>query len=65
MKKLRNDCQLKEQKNSPKAVKNESDLFSLTDIEFEREVVKILKEFRLNIKELEADIKSNTDSFRK
>ena len=36
MKKLRNHCQLKEQENSPKAVNNETDLFSLTGIEFKR-----------------------------
>ena len=58
MKKLRNDSQLKEQENSPKAVNNETDLRSLTDSEFKREIVKILKELR-------ADINSNADSFRK
>ena len=49
MKKLRNDSQLKEQKNSPKAVNNETDLCSLIDIEFKREVLKILKELRENM----------------
>ena len=44
MKKHRNHSQLKEQENSPKAVNNEADLCSLTEIEFKREVLKILKE---------------------
>ena len=44
MKKHRNHSQLKEQENSPKAVNSETDLCSLTDTEFKREVVKILKE---------------------
>ena len=52
MNKLRNLFQLKQQENSPKAVNNETDLCSLTDIEFKREIVKILKELRLYIKEL-------------
>ena len=35
---------VKQQENSPKAVNNEKDLCSLTDIDFKREIVKILKE---------------------
>ena len=58
MKNHRNHSQLKEQENSPKAVNNETDLCSLTDIEFKREVLKILKELR-------EDMNSNADSFRK
>ena len=58
MKNLRNHSQLKEQENSPEAANNETDLCSLTDIEFKREIVKILKELR-------EDINSNADSFRK
>ena len=58
MKKLRNHSQLKEQDNSPKAVNNATDLCSLRDIEFKREVLKILKELR-------EDMNSNADSFRK
>ena len=46
MKKLRNHSQLNQQENSPKAVKNETDFCSLTDLEFKREIVKILKELR-------------------
>ena len=57
MKKLRNHSQLKEQ-NSHEAANNEIDLCSLTDFEFKREIVKILKELR-------EDINSNADSFRK
>ena len=48
--KFRNHSQLKEQENSPEAANNETDLCSPTDIEFKREIVKILKELRLNIK---------------
>ena len=65
MKTLRNHSQLKEQENSPEAASNETDLCSLTDIEFTRETVKILKESKLNIKELRADMNSNKDFFRK
>ena len=46
MKKLRNHPQSNQQENSPKTVNNETDLCSLTDLEFKREIVKILKEFR-------------------
>ena len=46
MKKLRNHPQLNQQENSAKAVNNERDLCSLTDLEFKREIVKILKELR-------------------
>ena len=35
--------------NSPKAVNNETDLCSLTDLEFKWEIVKILKELRVGI----------------
>ena len=57
MKKLRNHSQLKEQ-NSSKAVNNETDLCSLTDIEIKWKIVKILKEIR-------EDMNSNADSLRK
>ena len=63
--KLRNHPQLKEQENSPEAANNETDLCSLTDTEFKREIVKILKELRMNMKELRVDINSNADYFRK
>ena len=58
MKKLRNQSQLKQQENSPKAVNNETDLCSLTDLDFKREIMKILKELR-------EDMNSNADSLRK
>ena len=50
MNKLRNHSQVKEQGKSPKAVNNETDLCGLSDNELKREIVKILKELRLNIK---------------
>uniref|UniRef100_A0A8D0ME70 L1 transposable element RRM domain-containing protein n=1 Tax=Sus scrofa TaxID=9823 RepID=A0A8D0ME70_PIG len=65
MKKLRNHSLIKEQENSPEAANNETDLCNLTDIEFKREIVKILKELRLTIKELRADMNSDADFFGK
>ena len=58
MKKLRNHSQLNQRENSPKAGNNETDLCSLTEFEFKREIVKILKELR-------EDMNSNADSLRK
>ena len=58
MKKLRNYSQLNQQENSPKAVNNETDLCSLTHLEFKREIVKILKKLR-------EDMNSNADTLRK
>ena len=58
LKKLRNHSQLNEQENSPKAINNETDLCSLKDSEFKRQVLKILKELR-------EDMNSNADSLRK
>lgn len=58
MKKLRNHPQLNQQENSPKAVNNETDLCSLTDLEFKREIVKTLKELR-------EDMNSNADALGK
>ena len=65
MKQLRNHSQLKEQENSPEAANYETDLCSLMDIEFKRDILKILKELSMNMKELRADINSNADYFRK
>ena len=45
---LRNNSQLKEE-NSPEGANNETDLFSLIDTEFKKEIVKILKELRMDI----------------
>ena len=53
MKKLRNHPQSNKQENAPKTVNNETDLCSLTDLEFKREIVKILKGLR-------EDMNSNT-----
>ena len=64
MKKLRNHSPLKEQENSPEAA-NEIDLCSLADTEFKKETVKILKELRVTMKELRADIDHIADYFRK
>ena len=40
-------------------------LFSLIGTEFKREIVKILKELRGNMKELRVDMSSNSDYLRK
>ena len=58
MKKHKNNSQLKEQENSPKAVNSKTDLCILTDIEFKMKREKILKELR-------EDMNSTADSFRK
>ena len=58
MKKLRYHSQINQQENSPKAVNNETDLCSLIDTEFKKEIVKILKELRV-------DMNTNADYFRK
>ena len=58
MKKFRKHFQLKEQENSPEGANNKVGLCSLTDTEFKKETVEILKELR-------ADMNSNTDYFRK
>uniref|UniRef100_A0A8D1UQV7 L1 transposable element RRM domain-containing protein n=1 Tax=Sus scrofa TaxID=9823 RepID=A0A8D1UQV7_PIG len=65
MKKLKSHFQIKEQENSPKAANNETDFCTLTYTEFKREIVKILKELRLNAKELREGMNSNEDYFMK
>ena len=45
MKKQRNFSQLEEQ-NSPERTNNETDLSSLLDLKFKKEVIKMLKELR-------------------
>ena len=57
-KKLRNHSQLKEQENSPEGANNETELCSLLNTEFKKEILKILKELRV-------DMNSNADYFRK
>lgn len=59
MRKPRNHFQLKEQENSPEGANNETDLCSLRDAKFKREVMKILKELRVSTKKLRADMNSN------
>ena len=46
MKNERNHSQIKDQENSPERTNNETDLFSLIDTEFKKEILKILKELR-------------------
>ena len=46
MKKLRNHSQLKEEENSPEGGNNETDLCTLIDTKFKKEIMKILKELR-------------------
>ena len=62
---LRNNSQLKQQENSPEEANNETDLHSLIDTKFKRDIVKILKELRAHMKELRVDMNSNADYFRK
>ena len=64
MKKFRNNSQLKEQENSPETANNETGLHSLIDTQFKKEIAKILKELRVNMKELREDINSNAYYFR-
>ena len=59
MKKDRNHFQLKQQESSPKAVSNETDLCSLIDIEFKREVLKILKELREDMNTIQINLERN------
>ena len=65
MKNIRNHSQLKTQQNFPKGVNNEINLCSKTDIGFKKEVMKILKELRVYMQELRADMNHNADYFRK
>ena len=62
---LRHHSQLKEQEKSQEGANNETDLCIPTDIQFKKEIVKILKELRANMKELRVDMNSNADYFRK
>ena len=63
--KLRKHSQLKEEENSPEAANNETYPCSLTETKFKREIMKILKELRLNIKDLRAHMNNSADYFRK
>ena len=46
VKKQRNYFQLKDRENSPERTNNATDLFSLIDTKFKKEIMKILKELR-------------------
>ena len=59
MKKLKHHSQLKEQENSPKAANNEPDLCSVIDTEFNREIMKILKELRADINSSQIPLERN------
>ena len=65
MKKLSKYSQLKEHENLPEAANTETDLCSLIDSKFKREIVKIQKELSMSMKDLSVDINSNADYFRK
>ena len=54
----RNHSQLTEQENSPEGANNETDLCSLTDTKFKKEIMKIQKKLR-------TDINRNADYFKK
>ena len=58
MKKHRDHSQLKQEENCPEEVNNETDLWSLRDSKFKKEIMKMLKELRM-------DISSNADCFKK
>ena len=61
MKKLSNHSQLKEQENSAEAAKNKTDFYSLIDTKFKEEILKIVKQLRVNMGKLRADINSSGD----
>ena len=50
---------MKEQENSPEGANNETNLCSVTVTTFIKEIVKILKELRVNMKKLRADMNIN------
>ena len=54
-----------EQDYSPKRANNETDHCCLKDTEVKNEIVKILKELKVNMKELRVDMNSNANYFRK
>ena len=65
MKTSRRNCLLKEQESTLEGANNELDLYSISDNKFKKEIVKILKESRVNMKELRVDMNSNEVYFRK
>ena len=52
MKKFNNNSQVREKDNSLEGANNEIYLCSVTDTQFKKEIVKILKELGANMKEL-------------
>ena len=64
MKTLSNHSQLKEQENSPERANKESDLWNLTYTKFKKEIVEILKELKMDMKELRAGMNSDVDYSR-
>ena len=56
---MRNHPQSNQQENTPKAVNNETDLCSLTDLEAKREIVKVLKEVREDMKVMQTPSERN------
>ena len=65
MKKLKDNSQLKQQENSPNAVNNETDLYSVTDFEFKRVRVKILKELRENMNNKADSLRKELENIRR
>ena len=65
MKKLKDNSQLKQQENSPNAVNNETDLYSVTDFEFKRVRVKILKELRENMNNKADSLRMELENIRR
>ena len=65
MKKQRNHSQLKDQENFPERINNETDLFSLLDTDFKKEIMKILKELRRAIDKNAEHCKNELETIRK
>ena len=65
MKKQRNHSQFKDQENSPEGINKETDLFSLTNTKFKKEVMKILKELRKVTKRNADDCKKELETIRR
>ena len=61
----RNHSQLKDQENSSERTNNETDLFSLIDTEFKKEIMKILKELRRTIDRNTDYCKKELETIRK
>ena len=64
-KKLRSHSQLKEQRNSPEAANNETDLCSLTDIEFKKGDDENTEGIKAEYQGIKRGMDNNADYFRK